>query len=100
MSARLDYLAGGESGYTGAAPVWGSSTDAAIGSILNRLGEGVNRAIDVNVERYLSTRRPAPAPAPAPAPTVIAGFKLPEWAPLAGLALAALVVVAMVGKKG
>lgn len=100
MSARLDYLAGGEAGYTGSSP-WGSSTDAAISSILGRIGEGVNRAIDVNVERYLSTRR-APAPAPAPAPTVrtVAGFELPEWAPMAGLAVAGLAVVFLLAKKG
>lgn len=98
MSARLDYLASGEAGYTGSTP-WGSSTDAAISSILGRIGDGVNRAIDVNVERYLSTRR-APAPAPAPTVRTVAGFELPEWAPMAGLAIGGLLVVWMLAKKG
>lgn len=102
MGARIDYAAGGEAGYTGDLPSnWSRSADSFVGTLLGRIGEGVNRAVDVEIDRVISARRAPPAaPAPRTSAPTVAGFELPEWAPLAGLALAGLVLVMMLAKKG
>jgi hypothetical protein len=89
MSARIDYVAGGEDAYTG-----GSSRNALADYLLNNL----RRLADVEVERVISSRTPirSTPTAPAPAPRLVDA--LPEWVPMAALAGGALLLFLLLRK--
>lgn len=101
MGARLDYSVGGDAGYTGGDSAWPRSFDDYARTVLNKVGDGVNRLLDVEVDRVISARRATPTPPPpGSTATSSAGLKLPTWAPLAALGVGALLVLIPLLRKG
>lgn len=97
MGARIDYMAGGEAGYTGASlPTVQAGGLDFIGGLRDRVGQGINRLIDVEFDRVISTRTPTPR---VVAPVAPAPMRLPEWAPFAAVAVGVLLLLPLL-KKG
>ncbi len=100
MGAALDYLAGGEAGYTGS-PASNASQSSYWGAFWDQAGKsvqvGLNRWIDTEISRATRGDQPAPAIAGnAPRPqgaVVVGGVDLTAVLPWAVAGLVAVVVL-------
>lgn len=100
MGAALDYLVGGESGYTGS-PASNSAQGSYWGAFWDQAGKsvqtGLNRWIDTEVNRATRGDQPTPAIAgAAPRPqgsVIVGGVDLSAVLPWAVVGLVAVVVL-------